>query len=406
MRRTRAVLKKSLLLVFGLAIGLVVAELGLRVLRVSYPLPYAPDRVCGTRLRPNFRGWWRKEGNALIETNRFGFRHGDREPSKPKGTFRIAVLGDSFIEAFQVPYDQTVCAVMERKLAGCDALAGRPVEVLNFGVSGYGTAQELLMLRHYVWQYEPDAVVLAFFAGNDLRNNSPELEPYRVRPFFRFGDGTLTLDNAFRQHPDFLRAQSAAVRLKVALINRLRILQLINHVRTRWRRGDTAESETRHVTMGVDSAALVEPRDDAWTAAWETSERLILEVVREAEKHDAKFWLVTVPGDVQVHPDPDVTTRCQRELGVEDLLYAERRLAEFGRRHDLAVITLAEPLLHYARAHKVALHGFPNTELGFGHWNADGNRLVGEIVATVICASEISHNVPRSSQGELTRFGH
>jgi len=119
-----------------------------------------------------------EEGSACIRINRYGVRQGDRAPAKPPGTFRVAVLGDSFIEAFQVSDEQTFCAQLERRLQDCSALTDRRVEVLNFGVSGYGTAQQLLMLRHYVWQYQPDVVVLAFFPGNDLRNNSAELEPY------------------------------------------------------------------------------------------------------------------------------------------------------------------------------------------------------------------------------------
>ena len=402
----RAAIKKLLLLLFGLSIGLIVAEVGLRVLRVSYPLPYAPDHDCGTRLQAGFHGWWRKEGNAFIEVNLYGFRHGDRGPSKPEGTFRVAVLGDSFIEAFQVPDDQTICAVLERELASCDALSSRSVQVLNFGVSGYGTAQELLMLRHHVWQYAPDLVILAFFAGNDLRNNSFELEPYHVRPFYRLEDGELMLDTSFRQHPDFLRAHLARVRLKVALINRLRILQLINHVRTTWRQANAA-ADVRPVSMGVDPAALVEPSDDAWRTAWEISERLILEIADEAERHGAEFWLVTVPGDVQVHPDPEVTARWQQQLKVNDLLYGERRLASFGLQHNLSVVTLAEPLRQYATERKQALYGFPNTELGFGHWNADGHRVAGELVAKAICDAERSapksviarQRVPQSGDG-------
>jgi len=43
-------------------------------------------------------------------------------------------------------------------------------------VSSYGTAQELLNYRYYGSKYSPDMVMLAFFAGNDVRNNSKALE--------------------------------------------------------------------------------------------------------------------------------------------------------------------------------------------------------------------------------------
>ena len=355
------------------------------MLGVSYPLPYAPDPHCGTRLKPDFQGWWRKEGNAFIHINKYGFRHGDRNLEKPENGLRIAVLGDSFIEAFQVPEEQTFCAVLEKELTDCESLAGRRVEVLNFGVSGYGTAQELQMLRHYVWQYEPDMVVLAFFAGNDVRNNLAELEPYHVRPFFQPVDGNLVLDDSFLQHPDYLKAQSPLVRCKVALTNRIRLLQLINHMRAEWRQPATGETDGELVRAGVDLAPLAEPKDNTWKEAWEITERLILEVAAEAERHQAEFCLLTIGNDVVVHPDEEVASECCRELGVEDLFYSQRRLTGLGAERSFAVINLAHPMQHYARQDNVFLHGFKNSELGFGHWNVEGNCLAAELVATKIC---------------------
>jgi hypothetical protein len=44
----------------------------------------------------------------------------------------------------QVPMHQNFCAVLEHELSHC---LGRPVEVINFGVSGYSTAQEFITLR-------------------------------------------------------------------------------------------------------------------------------------------------------------------------------------------------------------------------------------------------------------------
>ncbi len=376
--------RKLVLLLVGLALGLAASEVALRLVGVSYPQPYGPDPYCGTRLRPGFEGWSRKEGSAYVRINRYGFRQGDRQPAKPAGAFRVAVLGDSFIEAFQVPDEQTFCAQLERRLQDCPALARRRVEVLNFGVSGYGTAQELQMLRHYVWPYQPDLVLLAFFPGNDLRNNSAELEPYKVRPFYRLQSGELVLDDGFLQHPDYLKAQSAWVRFKVAATDRLRTLQLVYQVRDAW--GQRSAVAVAGGGPGVDLAALAEPRDKAWRDAWELTERLLVDTAREAARHQARFELLTVSSDVQVHPDDSVRKFACRQLGVEDLCYADRRLERLGRQHDFAVLNLAEPLGRHASENRVYLHGFANTQLGVGHWNAAGHRLAAEIAAAAICA--------------------
>ena len=117
----------------------------------------------------------------------------------------------------------------------CDFLPpdAQNLEVLNFGISGHGTAQQLQMLRHYAGRFEPDVVLLAFFAGNDIRNNSRRLEPDPVRPFFQLEAGQLVLDDSFLEHPDFLKANSPAVARKVACINASRLLQLANEWKNR-----------------------------------------------------------------------------------------------------------------------------------------------------------------------------
>jgi hypothetical protein len=253
------------------------------------------------------------------------------------------------------------------------------------------------MLRHFVWQYEPDIVLLAFFAGNDVRNNLAELEPYHVRPFFELVDGNLKLDDSFLQHPDHLKAQSLLTRCKVALTNRTRLLQFVNHVREAWQQPITDKTDGEHVRAGVDLTPLAAPEDDVWERAWDVTERLILEVAAEAERHQADFYLLTIGSDVVVHPDEEVTVECCRELGVQDLLYSQRRLTGLGAEHGFTVINLAQPMQQYARQNNVFLHGFDNSEMGFGHWNVAGNRLAGETAAAEVCGRLDSLRVPLSA---------
>lgn len=385
MTRLKSAAKKLTLLLVSLALALIAAEVCLRILGITYPLPYAPDEFCGTRLRPGFEGWWRKEGSAFVKINRHGFRHGNREPEKPPGTLRIAVLGDSFTEAFQVAAEQTFCAVLERELNDYAALDEQQFEVLNFGVSGYGTAQELLMLRHHVWAYSPDIVVLVFFAGNDVRNNSRELEPYKVRPFFRLEQGDLVLDASFRQHPDYLKARSRRTQQKVALIDRSRILQVLNETRNNWRRRATDDPTGNQGRAGIDDLAFAPPEDPNWETAWELTERLVVALNSEVRSRGARFVLVTATNAAQVHPDSAIRKAYQEFLHVNDLFYAERRLKALGQETGFLTVGLAGPMQRYADKHGVFLHGFENTKPGEGHWNAEGHRLAAEIAAEVIC---------------------
>ncbi len=106
------------------------------------PRLYMPDPVLGPVLRPGRRARWRTEGDAAVAINAQGMRDDQNiGREKPPGTFRVAVLGDSYAEALQVDARDAFFRVMERRLRGCDALAGRPMQVLNFGVLGYGIAR-------------------------------------------------------------------------------------------------------------------------------------------------------------------------------------------------------------------------------------------------------------------------
>ena len=159
--------------------ALLLCELALRLLGVSYPVFVWTDPVRGVAHIPGVSGGKQlPDGRRWVEINSDGWRGPEVALRHPPGTLRIALLGDSFIEAFEVPFDSTVGEVVERRLT---ALRGGPVEVLNFGQGGYGTTQELLTLEHEVWKYSPDLVLLAVTTGNDISDNSRAAPPWQLR---------------------------------------------------------------------------------------------------------------------------------------------------------------------------------------------------------------------------------
>lgn len=370
---------RLILLAFGGTLALVIGEGVLRLAGIAYPLPYAPDEQTGSRLRPGFQGWFTKEGVAFARVNSAGFRDREHSLAKPDGTFRILVLGDSYTEALQVDESEAFWSVLERQLAANWESHGRRVEVISMGVSGWGTAQECLALEHYGLGYSPDLVLLAFFAGNDLRNNSRQLEPEQTRPFFVLRHDQLELDNSFRQSPTFLKAQSPWTEAKVRVLNASRLLQVWQEARNRWRQSSAGNLGGGEA--GLDGLAFVEPREDPQREAWDVTERIVMRMSATCQQRQIPFVLATVTTAIQVHPDPAVRAAYARQLGVDDLDYADRRIAACGKAHGFSVVDLTKPLRAMAEADQKFLHGFPNTKLGEGHWNAEGHRLAGEVLA-------------------------
>jgi hypothetical protein len=87
---------------------------------------------------------------------------------KSPDSFRVLVLGDSYIEGLQVDLEQMFGRLLERRL---NARSSRPVEVISAGVSSWGTDNELLYFRHEGYKYRPDLVLLAFTTSNDVRES-------------------------------------------------------------------------------------------------------------------------------------------------------------------------------------------------------------------------------------------
>ncbi len=379
--RGRVLLARFLLLAGGCVVGLLLGEVALRVFgyRLGTTSAYQPDPYCGVRHVPHYRGWHTRESRVWIEINSHGFRDRERTIAKPPGTYRIAVVGDSFSEALQVDLDDTFWSVMERSLAKSWQAAGCRVEVLNFGVSGYGTAQALEMLRHYVWDYQPDLVMLEFLAANDVSNNSQQLQQDRIRPYYTWDGERLVLDNSFLQEPERVRFQTSRwIRLKDAVVHHSRVAALIYQ----WRhRQHVPPPTTDGDEPGLVMDAFRAPDDPAWSEAWAVTDRLVVEMARQVRARGAEFVVLMANCGVEVDPQDTAREQLMQRLGVSDLLYPERRMAALGAAHDIPVICLAEAMRAYSQEHQVYLHGFINNGLGTGHWNETGHQVVGELAA-------------------------
>ncbi|HET7249478.1 MAG TPA: hypothetical protein VFI79_06515 [Gemmatimonadales bacterium] len=138
---------------------------------VLYPR-YHSQAVYGAytlrRLRPNTVFWHTsRDGHWRFVTNAAGFRNDRDVPyAKPPGRLRVLSLGDSNTEGFEVRQSSTFSAVIEQWLN----LHGAPADVLNAGVSGFGTAEALAFLENEGINYHPDVVVYGLYA-NDFDDN-------------------------------------------------------------------------------------------------------------------------------------------------------------------------------------------------------------------------------------------
>jgi hypothetical protein len=176
---------------------------------------YVYDPLLGWR---NIPGWNASTLGKSITINSKGLRDKEHDYEKKPGVRRILVLGDSFAWGYGVSNEEIFTEVLERKLAKCTS----PVEVINSGVSGWGTDQEYLFLISEGYRYSPDLIVLALYLANDLENNSNSKQYGLQKPYFV--DAGLVLKNVPVPFPNETSApfeNSRGLRITATLIDKM-----------------------------------------------------------------------------------------------------------------------------------------------------------------------------------------
>ncbi len=310
MRSTSAL--RGALLRLGVSAGtllvcLVLLEAGLRAFWSGYYLKeersyVLPDAARGWKNKPSTTAVYGEAEFAIeVRHNALGFRGHEIAREKPDGVRRVLVLGDSFAYGIGVADDETFAARLERMVPG--------LEVINAGVNGYGTAQELLALRDEGPALQPDVVLLAFFwndVGNSYTRDFPRfrLEGERLvwpAPLATLPPPPTTTRRAWLRHSYVYRFASDRLKLvgywlKVAL------------------------------HLPLETTDFVDPgeREDAWRL-----EAALLREIRDLSRRaGAELAIAAIPDQVQV--EPDVTVVGLDPADYEVLGRLERIAAELG----------------------------------------------------------------------------
>ena len=365
------------LALLALGVALFLAELMVRLTGFSYTVYVWTDPVRGMAHIPGAKSVRQSNGRPWVEINSDGWRGPEVPLAAAPGTFRIALLGDSYIEAFEVPFEKTIGELLEGRLS---ALRGTPVEVLNFGHGGYGTTQELLTLQHEVWKYSPDLVLLAVTTGNDISDNSRRLKGIDYVPYHVFQGDRLVLDTSFRQSEGY-RSRALWTQRLLVLIQHSRLAQLVNRVRRASRRtGQRQANRTPGEEVGMRDEVHLPPATSEWEEAWRVTEALIRQMRDECRARSTPLAMVTLTRGIQVTPVPADKERFLRALGARDLYYAERRLAALGRQEGIPVFNLAPIMAEQAIRDRVYYHAHQDS-LGVGHWSEAGHQAAADLIA-------------------------
>ena len=333
-----------------------------------------PDPFLRYRFEPNATYWFHEENDHPItgRINAAGWRDRTRTLSAPPNTYRVAVLGDSYVEAFQVERDSTFTLLAEDRLNEQSLQTGSSTrfEILNFGRSGFTQSEEWLVLLQDIPQYEPDLVVLFFYPGNDIRDIHPKTAD-SSRPFFSIKeDEQLILDVSFREERSYklrrwlnpLQRRSALISL---VVTRLVTARQARRILTATRSDMESQRLPPHQSLGSNQP------NQRYIDNYALCKRLISRMVEFCNGRDTDFLLVCMPNAYRLDEFKelqDVDPSFDRHFFATDL-------AQYAASLQIHFLSLQEPF------ETAAARG---QDLRWVHWNYVGHGLVASELGAAI----------------------
>lgn len=338
----------------GFLVALAIAEAALRVFRLQGDQFFEPDPHLGWVHRPGFRGTYVSKNavNENVHVNAHGLLGPDHPYERRAGVRRVLLLGDSYTESMQVPYEETWGGRLAASL-------GPGWEVINGGVAGYGIDNTYLALKREYEKYHPDVLLLLFFTGNDVSDNDAELyapdRGSRPKPWFTWTESEgLVLHGSPMAPPTSLKG-----RLKSQLRQNSHLYRFLKDRFTQLR---TARGYSKGTVGGIPRPWYVyckTPRTD-FERAWKTTAALIHALRIEADSTGAFLVAGILPTDWRVEPDQlqKVLTRypAMADTSAWDFTWPDQRARAMFAREGIPAVDLTPVLVDARRTEGVPLY--------------------------------------------------
>jgi hypothetical protein len=367
--------KNVALAVFSVLFTLLLLEVAIRATGWVH-LPYlATHEKYGVWFKPGAFYEQNVEGYSKGNINKQGLRDYEHPYQKAKNVYRILVIGDSFIEAFQVDLNKSFCKLLERNLNLCSS---RHYEVINAGRSGMGTAEEFLWYLDEGVKYKADQVILSFYTGNDFRDNSPLLSSQfnskMLKPFFIFqNDSAFTIDFSFRKSTEYrLRRFVSPVSDNSILFSEL--FRLLLKIR---KRGPSHVNQ--YISSDLD--VFLKTPDSTWRNTFQTTANLIRMFKKEAEKNGSILTLMLIPDSYQVQQNSQ--RKFCGDCNDYDFNSTSEYFKSLSTKTGLHTVDLKNKFTEEYNRRGDCLYGFGKTACT-GHWNEKGHQLAADIMSEEI----------------------
>jgi hypothetical protein len=355
------------------AFSILLVELALRIQGYRVPVLLS-DRVRAQyHIQPNaefvYLGYLPGEVEDFanpVKLNSFGFHDHEYPVERPAAaTYRILVLGDSYVAAWEVPVADTFHKLLEARLAAEDPLRRASYQVIAFGQGRTAQETEIEWLRKYGALYHPDMVLLLFFCGNDFMEN----DATTFAAASRFGT----------HYINEVAPRKIRLYQKLLVFPRSRLNGLLADAAAEY----YAEHLDRFVA-GITRGDLEDPEigiyrnplPPEWPAAFDRTRKLLNLMRRETEAMHARFVLASLAGP------QSMGELAERELWAEpndpsfDYERPERWIREWAEHAGVPLVELGPPLAKIGRREVFWKHD--------QHLNPRGHKVVADLLYPAI----------------------
>ena len=356
MRRARTWGFAGLVVTGAIAVAIGLGEVGLRVF---YPQPMGVwlQNRDGLALHPPGLVTYLPQFRLSVSFNSAGMRDREHSMDKPENVFRVLVLGDSFMEALQIPFESSFPSLLEHGLAG---RTGKRIEVVNASVSGWGTDDELKYLTTQGRKLKPDLILVVMTLHNDISDNLRER-------FHTTKNGSLVERSG--ANPSFWAYK--IIQLQGFLAARSHTYQLLLRARRLGEKQGEAKQLDTHV-LGL----FREPTDMRISRGLELTSILLQRIGALATADGSRLALVLLPLAVQVS-DERFAKFAEAAGGGMKLERPQERVKGLAGRLGIDVIDLLAGFREWAASGGGSLYLERD-----GHWNEAGHRLAASIVVS------------------------
>jgi lysophospholipase L1-like esterase len=403
------IFNRLLLIFLGTMMALLVIEFGLRQLGPAVD-PAAKNE---------WLGWvgWAGHPHQVVTyiTDQFtttevinsaGLPDVEHSYHKPSDVYRILIIGDSFVEAYQVNLEQSFPRLLEKMLNDRRSPEAPRFEVIKAGYRSWGTDQEWLYFQGEGYKYQPDLVLLGFTV-NDVVDNYTPLKAKMVgwpenappKPFYTLENGELKRHNfPFPPPPaevqpqtwsEYLYKYSVAYRLAGQGWEafQLKIAELNQPSNPLDNTTQTSESRFPRHTMHFSMPVYQESALPEYEQAWQLTLALLKTVADEVTQQQIAFAVFSNSQIWSTHPS------VREALVFSDPLYAntqfdwdrpDKRIGQLWTEMDIPFLPLDPGFRAYASQHRDQLLFFNE-----GHWNEAGHQLAAQLLYDWLVAQKL-----------------